>query len=139
MVDITDNKFSNDFIEGMIKDNRIPSKRSERSCGLKKDNISRSEILACWDNGLSYYYKDEYRTRRPDHFIQADSDGSEFLVRLIVPEHAASASDILYETVKKLCKKEKGHLYCKIYNRPSSRYTRERKNNIRPVPYEDFC
>ena len=46
MVDITDNKFSNDFIEGMIKDNRIPSKRSERSCGLKKDNISRSEILA---------------------------------------------------------------------------------------------
>lgn len=57
MVDITDNKFSNDFIEEMIKDNRIPSKRSERSCGFKKENISRSEILACWDNGLSYFIK----------------------------------------------------------------------------------
>lgn len=80
MMDITDNKFTNDFIEGMVKENRIPSKRSAHSYDLKKENISRSEILACWDNGLSYYYKDEDRTRRTDYFIQANSDGSEFLV-----------------------------------------------------------
>nr|WP_129729830.1 hypothetical protein [Parabacteroides goldsteinii] len=137
MADITDNKFTNDFIQRMIKGNATTSPRLKCRCYVKKSNISKNEILACWKNGLSYCYKDEYRTRRPDVFIQAKSDGSEFLVRLVIPEHAIYASDILYENIKKLCSRKNGFLYYKISDHPPFRYRRRKKDNMRPVTFGD--
>lgn len=90
MNDITDNLFSNSFIESMTR-NIEPD--------ICEDYISRDEIESCWERGIPYRYKYFNSSDNADLFIQANSDGSSDLVKLVRPEGALLASDVKFVVI----------------------------------------
>lgn len=90
MNDITDNLFSNSFIESMTR-NIEPD--------ICEDYISRDEIESCWERGIPYRYKYFNSSDNADLFIQANSDGSSDLVKLVRSEGALLASDVKFVVI----------------------------------------
>lgn len=119
MSNITDNKFSESFINSMVQHNK--KKRQQAMCknvSFIATNKSQQEIINCWNAKVPYFYKNR-QTDRPTLFIRANSDGSEDLVRLVIPANALSAADIEYKLIRTLYGAYRGWLYHRIYSRKS--------------------
>lgn len=73
--------------------------------------ISKSEILKCWQKEIPYLYKDKKRVKKDNRFIRANADGSEDIVELIDPEHNLYAHDIKFKKIKTSRPQGEGELF----------------------------
>ncbi|MDL2255049.1 hypothetical protein LJC38_00505 [Parabacteroides sp. OttesenSCG-928-K15] len=85
------------------------------SGGLCRLTRSQREVFISWSKGINIKYKD-HRTSNPTQFVQANPDGSEFLVEIVIPEQNTNISDITYKIISQLAKEKEGDLYQKIYS-----------------------
>lgn len=116
MSNITDNKFSESFINSMVQHNTKKRQQAMRkNVSYVATNKSQQEIINCWNAKVPYFYKN-WQTDRATLFIRANSDGSEDLVRLVIPANALSAADIEYKLIRTLHGAYRGWLYHRIYS-----------------------